>query len=349
MHVKRGVKDLGRLKQILSVFLKYGWGQWIKQIELHTYLPLKNRLDPKHFHQKIKSPEDQLTAAFEELGGSFVKLGQLLSIRPDLVPESYCQAFRRLRDTVAPFPFSDVQSTIKHELGHDIQDLFTSFDKVPLAAASISQVHRATLKSGEKVVVKVQRPGIQGIMETDIDLMYFIAKKLEKHEIASFIDPVGICQEFEAYTKNELDFVLEARNIDRFAGDFKNVSHIIIPRVYCELTTRRIVVIEYIDGVELLRIDKKKVDKSLITQRLVKAGMKMIFEDGFFHADPHQGNILIKRNMDLAFIDFGIIGSLTEGMHARLADLFIAVIDGDVENIAEGLLSLNLSRIHVNE
>ncbi|PIN71948.1 hypothetical protein COV22_04450, partial [Candidatus Woesearchaeota archaeon CG10_big_fil_rev_8_21_14_0_10_47_5] len=190
---------------------------------------------------------ERLRKAFEELGGAFVKLGQLLSLRFDLVPESYCQEFRKLRDRVKPFPYSDVKGIIELELKQPMGEVFKEFESEPVAAASIGQVHRARLKTNELVAVKVQRPGIQGLMKTDIDVLYYIARLLERRIKTDIVSPTGVVKEFEDYTNDELNYVKEAKNISRFYRNFAKIKTTRIPRVFWKYTTTRVLTMEFIE------------------------------------------------------------------------------------------------------
>ncbi|PIY60771.1 hypothetical protein COY95_00080, partial [Candidatus Woesearchaeota archaeon CG_4_10_14_0_8_um_filter_47_5] len=283
------------------------------------------------------SPE-RLRRAFERLGPTFIKLGQLLSLRPDLAPPEYCEEFKKLQDHCEPLPYEAVSAVIEQELGKPPAALFRTFSREPLSTASIAQVHRATLKNNTPVVVKVQRPGIHDLIARDIRVMYHIAHLLEKHHSLKHFHPAGIVEEFERYTKNELDFLVEAQNMKRFAGNFSEVPSILIPVVYDALTTSHVLTMQYLEGIsiedpEALR--KKKIDLRKIARIGYHALLQQVFEDGFFHADPHPGNLLIISPNRLAFCDFGIVGELSDELRHHLILLLTAVLNRDVEGILE--------------
>jgi len=280
---------------------------------------------------------------FEELGGSYVKLGQLLSLRPDLIPQEYCDEFKKLQDHVAPFPFVQVQKIIDHELGSDV---FDKIQEKPLGSASIAQVHKAKLKNDKWVVVKVQRPFVREDFETDIDIMYFIARKLKTK--LKELSPVEIVEEFENYTRKELNFANEAKNIDRFNNIFYKNEHIKIPRVYWQYTTKNVLVMEYMHGTKLSDLKLDKVDRRKIAELLIEAAMKQIYEHGVFHADLHPGNILIINNDKISLLDFGIVGVLSQEMRKHGLNLFISLVNHDSEEVIKTLLKIGIAGKQTN-
>ncbi|MBI2549512.1 AarF/ABC1/UbiB kinase family protein [Candidatus Woesearchaeota archaeon] len=339
MHFMREIRDMQRFEKILTVFAKHGLGYFIEEANLKRYLPLKERLSPVKFKLQKTRPV-VLRTIFEELGGTFIKLGQLLSLRPDLIPKEYCDEFSKLQDQVKPFPSSEAKKIIEQELGKPIHLLFSSFDDKPLAAASIGQVHRATLRDGTKVVVKVQRPHIQEIMQTDIDILYRLASLFEKKFPQDFIQPTKIIQEFEAYTKNELDYNHEAKNAEKFYAFFQGDRKITIPKPYLNLTTTRVLVLEYLDGKNITHADLSPEQKKEISVVIADMIFRQIFEEGFFHADPHPGNIFVLRKRRIGLLDYGIVGMLDSPTKETLSQLFIAMMEKNVEGMADALLGL---------
>jgi len=338
-------KDFKRLQQISNVLFKQELGYFVAKLKLKHNLPFQKRVQPKKFIKPEGSLPRSLRIAMEELGGSFVKLGQLLSLRPDLVPEEYIEEFSKLQDSVKPFPFEQVKATIEVEFGKPIKKIFSHFNKKPIAAASVGQVHEAILKNGDKVAVKVQRPNIRQVFETDIDLMYHLAHLIEKHipESKTF-NPVGIVEEFEKYTKKEFDYLLEARNIERYGHVIKNEKNLVVPKVYKEYVTPRVLVMEFIDGVKISEVKdfkKLKVKKSYLSNTLVKAFVKGVLYHRLFHADPHPGNILIMKNKKIALLDFGITGYLTSELADQIGYLYFAIINGDMDMIVDGLVDIS--------
>lgn len=340
MGLKRGAYDARRISEIIHVVIKHGMSGFIRDSGLLSHVPFIKRVSSKKYRE---DPHVGLRKIFEELGGTFVKLGQLLSIRPDLVPAEYCEELKKLQDDVHPFSFGEAKRIIEHELDSDIESVFKDFSKQPVAAASIGQVYVATLKKGnKKVAVKVQRPGIREKIESDIDIMYYFARKLEEHSktIRKF-SPVQIVKEFERYTKKELDYTYEAKNAEIFIQNFKRFPKLVIPKPYMHLTTEKVVVYEYIEGKKLNQLTKSDRSRKKF---VLKVGMdvivKMIFEDGFFHADIHPGNILVLPKGKIALLDFGIIGFLGKQLKDDAMELFVAVLNRDTENIAKVLMSV---------
>ncbi|MGD8352017.1 MAG: AarF/UbiB family protein, partial [Nitrospirota bacterium] len=240
---------------------------------------------------------ERLRLAFEELGPTFIKFAQILSSRPDLITEEYAEEFRKLLDEVPPFPATAAREIISEELGLSLESIFSDFDETPVAAASIAQVHDAVLRDGTKVIVKVQRPGIEKQILNDIEIMSTIARLLETYMPESkFFNPAGIVQEFSRTVRKELDFTQEARNCMRFARNFEEVPAVCIPKVYDEYLTEKVLVMERVVGVSVDQapeVDRMGLDRSQLSRTIVDAYLKMMLEDGFFHADPHPGNIFI--------------------------------------------------------
>jgi ubiquinone biosynthesis protein len=282
----------------------------------------------------------------DELGPTFVKFGQLLSTRPDVVPPDIIVELRSLQDDVRPFSFADVERTIREELGQPIERLFTEFEEKPLAAASIGQVHRATLPNGRRVVVKVQRPNAPRQIEADLSLMYQAAK-LAKERIRAldFIDANEIVDEFSRSIRHELDYRLEARNADSFHKNFAGHPHVAVPKVYWTYTRSRVLTLEYLDGVQLADIN---VEHWTMDQRrrlaylIAEAWMTMIFRHGFFHGDPHPANILVLSPERIGLVDFGLSGKLTDEDMSKLTRLFIDAASENIELLPKRLAELGV-------
>src|SRR3989338_1755964 len=263
-HIIKEVRDIKRFNQILGVLFEEGFDYLLGKIGLKKHVSVTQRLKSKISKKEETKPEVRLRRTLEKLGPTFIKLGQLLSIRPDLVPKEYCKELEKLQDRVPPFAFSEARDIIQKELGKGIEHLFLSFDKTPIASASISQVYKAVMKNGAKVAVKVQRPNVKYLMETDIEIMGYIAQLLENNiDGIKRYKPLRIIREFRDWTEKELDFRLEARNAKRFYDNFKASKTVFIPKVYDEFTTEKILVLEFVEGVELhnLReIKKRKIN-----------------------------------------------------------------------------------------
>jgi len=279
----------------------------------------------------------------EELGPSYVKIGQTLSMRPDLIPKSFVDEFAKLYDRAEPFDFSDVREILERELGDKIDNIFKSIDPEPIAAASMGQVHKATLKNGIKVAVKVRRPGIEQTIQSDIDIMMFFATLAEKN-IAKFktFRPREIVKELEEMLKKEMDYHLEAENARRFYNNFKNEPSIKIPRVFDEFSTREVLVLEFIEGIRLSKngINVEGIDNKKIANIIARAMLKQIFEDGIFQADPSPGNIFVIDKNTVAFIDFGAVGKISKHRRELLMEILIGFAARDVDKITEVLLEI---------
>ena len=305
MKFRRAYRDAKRVKDVVNILLKQGLGYSIEKMNLKSHLTFGKKT--KDVSKRV-STQVKLRKAMEELGGTFIKFGQLLSIRPDLIPESYCEEFAKLQDNVRPFPYEQVKDVIEKDFKKPIHKVFIHFEKTPIAAASVGQVHMAKLRTGETVAVKVQRPNINQIFESDIDILYYIANLAEKHipELKDY-NPVAIVNEFENYTKRELDYNLEGKNIDVFYKNFVGSKTIKIPRVFLSYTSKRVLTMEYIDGININKYKATKEEKKKIIKNLLSCFMKQILEDGFFHADPHPGNIFILKDHRIELLDFGIV------------------------------------------
>ncbi len=346
LHLIKEVRDIKRLNQILIVLFEEGFDLLLARIRLKRHISLTNRLKLRFKKSEDTKPEVRLRRTLERLGPTFIKFGQVLSVRPDLVPKEFSKELEKLQDNVPSFQFNDVRGIIEKELGKSIENLFLDFEKKPIASASISQVHRAVLKTGEKAAVKVQRPDVRHIMETDIEIMYYFANLLEKHiEKIRRFNPVKIVNEFKEWTEKELDFRIEARNAKRFRQNFEGSKAVYIPRVYDELTSERVLTLEFIDGIELhdiKEIKKRKLDFNQIIRNSFNAIMTQVFVHGIFHADPHPGNVIIRSDNSIAFVDFGIVGYFDEKLKNKCIDLLLGVVEQDEELLLDTLVSLGM-------
>ena len=342
-QIVKEVRDIKRFREILTVLFEEGFDFLIEKMNLGHKVPLTKRVRSRVEAKKDHPLEKRLRLTLERLGPTFIKFGQVLSVRPDLVPMSYIKELEKLQDDVPAFPYEEVRKQVKSELGREIKDIFASFDEKPIASASISQVHRATLRDGSKVAVKVQRPDVRKIMETDVEIMMYAAKMLEKHmpNIRRF-RPAEIVGEFWSWTEKELDFRKEAMNAKRFARNFAGSKKIKIPRVYEVLTTEKILVMEFIDGVEIhhLKNAKKEVIRQIIRDGF-ESILTQVFVHGFFHGDPHPGNILVMKDKRIAFVDFGIVGHFDEKLKTKCTDMFYAMIKNDSEGVVDALIELS--------
>ncbi len=348
MAFAQGIRDIGRINQIARLLFKYELGYLIDQLKLKDYLSLNERLNKKKFEEREAKPY-VFRLMMEELGGAFIKLGQLLSLRPDLIPKEYCDEFAKLQDNVKPFPFEDAKKIIENELKKPLGEVFSKFSNESIASASIGQVYSATLrKTNERVVIKVKRPRIELILKTDIELMLYLAKLIESHFPTNIINPSEIVNEFKRYTENELDYLKEARNIEKFYANFAGDKKVEIPKLFREYTTSNVLVMEYIHGIKIGLIKRYKLNKKKIVKNIVDAVFTQIFIHGFFHADPHPGNILLLEDYKIAFLDFGIVGRLDEDIKNSVFMLFKGLIEKNLDDTANAMLKLGVVDYDIN-
>ncbi|ODV50239.1 2-octaprenylphenol hydroxylase [Methanohalophilus euhalobius] len=339
------VKRYGR---IIDVLVSNGFGYFVDKMGLRSMGSVRSRVKGRFGREQEKDTRpERARKVLEELGPTYVKFGQLLSMREDLIPLKYAQEFTKLQNDVPPFPFEDVKAVLKTELGGDIPELFSDFDEKPVAAASIGQVHKARLHSGEDVVVKIQRPGIRRIIEADLDIMYSLAGFAQQHiEEIKLYNPVAVVDELSRSIHSEMDYTQEARNIEHFLSNFENDPVIVIPRVYNDYSSDRILTLEYIEGIKCNKFEKlanENLDREKIATDVSEAFMKQVFEHGFFHADLHSGNIFALEDGRIALLDFGMAGHLSEDMRGLLVDALLAVTNGDSTQYIEVMRDLGVA------
>ena len=329
--VGRTYRNLNRYRQILAVLFKYGFGDLIELLKIEQYIEVGLQLISKNRRNRIEklSRAERVRMAFEELGPTYVKLGQVLSTRPDLVPVDFTNELSKLQDNVPPFAFSEAKEIIETEFGLPLEELYDFFDELPFASASIGQVHKAGLKDGETVAVKVQRPGIKKIIEVDLEIMLHLAMLVERNikEIAPY-RPVKIIEEFARTLEKEIDYTLEATSMERFARHFLNDPTTYIPKVFREMTTERVLTMELVDGIKVSEIDRLEgagLNRKTITVRGADFYLKQVFDFGFFHADPHPGNIFILPDNVICLLDFGMTGSVDRQTRENFVDLIDSV------------------------
>ena len=285
--IRRTYRHLNRYQRILRVLFKYGFQDFVEGLRIEQYLEVGLQLISRKRRERIEqfSRAERIRLAMEELGPTFIKLGQLLSTRPDLIPLEYIQELSRLQDKVPPFPYEEARDIVRKETGKPPEDIFQEFETETLAAGSIGQVHRALLKSGEEVIVKVQRPGIQDIIEIDLEIMFHLASLMERHlEEVQVHKPTKIVEEFAHTLEKEIDYTTEAASIDRFAWLFMSDETVYVPKIYHDLSTERVLTMEYIDGIKASEVDHLN-EKGYDLQKLARRGttliLKQIFEHGF--------------------------------------------------------------------
>ena len=344
-RINRNIRSIRRYRQILGILIKYGFGQVVEQLNIDYYLELGRRIvtlgSASKEVERLSTPQ-RLRLAMEELGPTFVKLGQVLSTRPDLIPTEYSDEFRQLQDKVPPFDIDAVHKQLQMEFGTTSDELFAEFNEEPLAAASIGQVHKAILKSGENVVLKIQRPDIEATIETDLDILMGLAYLIESHMPEEMIaDPVSIVREFRRVVRRELDYTREGRTIDRFAANFEDDKTVLIPQVFWEYTGRTVLTMSYLDGIKINdfnRLEEAGYDLKTIAQNGANTFLEQVLEHGLFHGDPHPGNILVAPDNVICMLDYGMVGHLDETLKFHLIDLILAIVSRDVDRIISQLL-----------
>ena len=333
------------MRKILGVFAGHGFGEVLARIDLLHYVPgLKRRRKTADDCEsegltREESVARRVRMALEELGPTFVKLGQMLAGRPDLMDEAHITELGKLREDVKPFPFEEVRARVEQELGGTLEEVFKDFDHECIASGSIAQVHKAVTTEGDSVVVKVKRPGIDKVVMTDVELMTQIAVLIEKHvpELA-VLHPKTVAEEFGRGIMRELDLISEAAQTQRFAQMFEDNVKIVVPVVYWEYTTTNVLTLERLTGKSVASIEREDdpdVDKRQLARQISEFFMEQFFEKGMFHADPHGGNLFVMGDGVLGVLDFGLVGRLTEEMKDQLSTVMVAVVQGDVEVIAD--------------
>ncbi len=323
-------RNVNRLREILSVFSKYGLADGISRLNLDFAKGLLKNRDGEALARHTR--ERRIRMALEELGPTFVKMGQILSTRPDLVGRSLSEELKLLQEHVPADPPDAVHRIVEDELGQPIADLFLEFDDRPLASASIGQVHRARLKNGEPVVVKVQHEGVQETVRKDLEVLSGLAPLLERLPEFAPYRPVETIAEFQRTLRRELDFGREERNLTQFATRFQHNPFVHIPQPYTELSTPRVLTMELLEGIKLSQADQLVTeghDRNLLARRGADLYLQMIFTDGFYHADPHPGNILVLPGDRIGLLDFGMVGRIDERLREDMEDLLLAVVERD--------------------
>jgi ubiquinone biosynthesis protein len=347
-------RHLGRYRKIAEVMARHGFGAIIAQLGLESTLRLPARLLSRDKEPETpRSAATHLREALEELGPTFIKLGQIASTRPEILPPAFITELSKLQDDVPPAPWGEVQELIHEELGAPIEDVFLAFDPTPIASASLAQVYAAMLLDRRQVVVKVQRPGIEKVIEKDLAIILDIAR-LSQERLAWTrpFDPVGLAEEFAIALKSELDYGREGRNADRFRENFADEDYIYVPTVEWDLSSRRLLVQERIDGIKadnIVAMDAAGYDREKIAMHAAQFIIKEVLEDGFFHADPHPGNLVIMPGEVIGLMDFGTVGYLDAGDRGNLVRLYIAIIRFDVDSIIEQLIRMRIASSNVDQ
>jgi ubiquinone biosynthesis protein len=348
----RPPRHLRRYREIVRILARHGFGDALSQLGIGRRLGLPVRLlrrDPADL--ELTRPQ-RVRLALEELGPTFIKFGQIISTRPDLLPPEYINELSRLQDDVPPEPWEPIRACIEEELGQPIDQVFAHFDETPMAAASLGQVHAATLASGQEVVVKIQRPDIEHVIDVDLDILYDLARLAQKRTaLSQTYDLVEIAEDFAYTLRGELDYRREGHNADRFRENFCDEAYLYIPEVYWDYTTRRVLVLERIYGIKIDDVDALDAagcDRVEIAKRSARMITKEILEDGFFHADPHPGNFVVMQDEIIGLMDFGMVGHLAPGDRSDLARLYVVAMQQDVLGAADQLMRMGVADRHVD-
>jgi ubiquinone biosynthesis protein len=337
-------RNIGRISEIAQVAVRHGFGYFFESHRLTDLLPFRNvKLDESPPSQRGQHLREML----DELGPTFVKFGQLLSMRPDVVPPDIIAELRGLQDDVRPFPYEQVEEVIVRELGQPIERLFLEFDRAPMAAASIGQVHRAVLPNGHRVAVKVQRPDAPRQIEADLALLYQAARiAKERVRAFDFVDPRGLVDEFARSIRQELDYRHEGRNAEQFRRNFAGHPHVRVPKVYWSYTRAQVLTLEFLEGTQLNNLrptDYTLEERKRLAYLMTEAWMMMIFRDGFFHGDPHPANIIVLPEPEtIGLVDFGLAGKLTDDDMSKLTRLFVDAANENVEAMPRRLRDLGV-------
>lgn len=324
MSAHISVRDLPRVRDVALTLASHGFGEFARLLGIETATSQSD----KPFARRVR-------LALADLGTTFIKLGQVMSVRPDILPEALLKELAELQDNAPPVPFDQVRAIIEEDLHASIADLFESFDETPLACASIAQVHAGVLKDGRDVAVKVQRPGIAGTLNSDLHILYSLARLVEGQvKLPGLYTPVEIVQEFELALTLELDFLQEARAAERFRANHARMEGVRVPLPYRDLCTRRLLIMERIHGTKLNLVKGGSEEGKAAMRRLIESWYLQLFEHGFFHGDPHPGNLMVMGKGEICFLDFGLTGTLTGEMQDVMTSVFTGLVFKDAEMVA---------------
>jgi len=347
--IPRNWQHMRRYRQILGILLKYGFSDVVDVARKDLIGRFGDKIIPllgKHVVSSMSRAE-RLRYAAEELGPTFVKLAQVLSTRPDLVSPDITAELQKLQDEVSSFSYEEARTIISKELGQEPEAAFSVIDEQPLAAASIAQVHRATLHDGRQVVIKIQRPNIEDVIDVDLEILSDLARVLVRYSINSVVsDPVAVVEEFNRSIHRELDFLSEGRNIHRFGRMYADDSTVLIPSFYPELSSSRVLVMDFVDGIKasnLEELESEGLDRTVIAERGAQLILKQIFQHGFFHADPHPGNILVLEDNVIAPLDYGMVGNLDDPTIEALGSVLAGIIQKDSNRILRAFDALGIT------
>ncbi len=341
-------QDLNRIRQIGVIAARHGFGEWLERAGVWRLLGRREKVEVAPETQRASTAR-RFRMLLNDLGPTFVKLGQILSTRADLLPAEYIEELATLQDHVEPIALEEVYTRIREALGQEASTLFKQIDPQPLAAASIAQVHRAVTLEGEEVVVKVQRPGISERIDSDLGVLRSLAKLLEAVvEETGIYSPTGIIDEFDRAIHEELDFIQEAANIRAFQENHRNRPYMTIPQVHAGLSSRTVLTMQFVRGVKVSQAQLSPEDRREVAGHLLDTSFRQLFEDGLFHGDPHPGNILVLEGNRVALLDFGVVGRLTRAMQETLVMLVLAVALKDSDSVARILYRIGAPDARAN-
>ena len=337
--------NIKRYQEIITVFAKHGFGLIIDQLGIFDYLKMRKHGTEAETSNSKLSIGERLRLSMEELGPTFVKLGQILSTQADIVPQDIVKELKKLQSSVQPFSFNEAKAVIESEFEDTLENIFKEFTKEPIASASISQVHYAVLKSGKKVAVKVQRPGIERVISNDLNILRDLAHFVDNHtKFGKIYDFSSMVDEFDRTLKNELDFTKEGENADTFRDNFAKDRGVKVPEINWTYTSRRVLTMEFIEGMGIddqEALDKAGIDKKETAKRIAESVCNQILRDGFFHADPHPGNIKILMDGTIVFLDLGMVGRISDTRRKTISKLFVAVANKDTRRVARAVMELD--------
>lgn len=353
--ITRAYRHFNRYRQIVGVVIKYGFGDLLETLKLDGYMELGAHFFSGHYNEKKMAPlgrPQRLRMALEELGATFIKLGQILSTRPDLMPQEYIKELSRLQDHVMPVPYASIKRIVEDSYKQLIEEVFAQFDPEPIASASIGQVHKAVLFSGETVAVKCRRPGVKKQAEIDLEILYYVAELIEKYnEDLALQQPTAIIEEFATILYREMDYANEASNMQRASFEAAHIHGVFIPKVYTTYINERVLVSEFIDGVKISKADELHA-MGINIKEIINRGTDLILNQvlifGFFHADPHPGNIFVTPDNRICLLDFGMVGIVDRQTRENFVELIEGVVKRDEVMVAKTLIQITTWTVYPN-
>jgi ubiquinone biosynthesis protein len=335
------VRDISRMREVATILVRHGMGFWVSHINIPGFR--------KGWAREPNADPERVVKAIQELGPTFIKLGQVLSTRPDVIPQEYVEALQKLQDNASPLAFKDLDARMVEGLGADWRSQLADFDETPLASASIAQVHRATLKGGQKVVFKIQRPRIEKTVLADLSILQFLVNRLlVEYPECKYFDPLGVLEEFEQAISSEMDFLNEAENIRTFTSNFAGDPTVRIPKVIDTFSCERVLCMEFLEGVSIREARAQGMDMTVLGDRYLQMAYSMLFEHGLFHGDLHPGNVLILDGEVLGLLDFGMTGRLTREMRDNLVSLIFALERGDFRTVTRVFFDIAIKEDRVD-